>query len=101
MNPEQLSTTAIAIWEAARNPGHNRTHIGGPRRAVAERNFTNSPSSPMRSLYLCRRQPLFRRQFFGLVFAFVAEQFQRAFGFFVRGRDLLLHLGCGLLHLLR
>src|ERR1019366_5588461 len=45
--------------------------------------------------------PLLCRQLLGLVFAFVTEQFQRAFGFLVRGRDLLLHLGCGLLHLLR
>src|SRR5664280_784192 len=51
----------------------------------------------------CPAQLLFllRRQFLSLVFAFVTEQFQRAFSFFVRGRDLLLHLGCSLFHLLR
>ena len=36
--------------------------------------------------------PSLRSQFFRFVFAFVAEQLQRALGFFVGGRDLLLHL---------
>jgi hypothetical protein len=35
------------------------------------------------------------------VLALMSEQFQRAFGFFVRGRNFLLHLGGSLFHFLR
>src|SRR5271157_827481 len=44
---------------------------------------------------------LLGRKLLGFVLALVAEQFQSAFCFLVRGRHFLLHLRSGLLHLLR